>query len=268
MMIMMIMMRPSCWAVGWAAEPARSLWFCCLLVALCCCPLQAASRQHVDPDEGTLSSVKPRIPEPMVVDLVRPLGAARGEVEVNSLFRFLPATRPRTLQWAPEVEYAFREGYGVEFEIPAQNGAVEAWKGALQGTLRGPWRRSFIHGWQLLAEKNRGHGSSKVDALYLAGVRWHPRWSAFTMSGLEREGGVRPARAWLGNYSLFYHRRDALHYGLESNWKGRGNSGRALLVMPQAHFRVNRLNFQLGAGWQQTARARGVQIGWRLSREF
>ena len=40
-----------------------------------------------DPDEGTLSSIKPQIPEPVVFDLVRPLGAERGEFEVNSLFR-------------------------------------------------------------------------------------------------------------------------------------------------------------------------------------
>lgn len=54
-----------------------------------------------DPDEGTLSSVRPRIPEPMVYDLIRPLGAEKGEFEVNSLFRIKPAQYPATLQWAP-----------------------------------------------------------------------------------------------------------------------------------------------------------------------
>jgi hypothetical protein len=227
-----------------------------------------AQNQPFDPDEGTLSSIKARIPEPMVFDLIRPLGAQRGEFEVNSLFRFSPTDKPRRLLWAPEIEYAFLEGYGIEFELPMENGSIDSWKGAIQGTLAGPWKKTFIHGWQVLGEKIRGGGYSKVDLMYLAGARWHRDWSAFSMTGVERESGTQAAHAFLGNYSLFFHLRDTVSYGLESNIKGRGNSGRGLLLMPQAQFRKSRLNLQVGAGCRWRKGTGGLQIGWRLSREF
>lgn len=242
-----------------------------LLVITCYVALHCSANAQnppFDPDEGALSSVKPRIPEPMVFDLIRPLGAERGEIEVNSLFRFHPADRPRRMQWAPEVEYAFLRGYGVEFELPLENGAIENWKGAIQGTLPGPWKKTFIQGWQALGEVHRKTGSSRINVLYLAGTRWHRKWSAFSMTGIERERGYGTAHAFLGNYSLFYHHRRSVTYGLESNFKGTGLSGRSVLLMPQAQFHKDRLNFQLGAGWRAPLNGSGLQIGWRLSREF
>jgi hypothetical protein len=227
-----------------------------------------AQKPH-DPDEGTLSSVKPRIPEPMVFDLIRPLGAQRGEFEVNSLFRFSPADKPRRLLWAPEVEYAFLEGYGVEFELPMENAGIDSWKGAIQGTLPGPWEKTFIHGWQVLGERSHHHELSRLNLLYLAGARWHRNWSTFTMTGAEREqDAAQTAHAFLGNYSLFYHHRKTVTYGLESNIKGHGVSGRGLLLMPQLQLRKSRVNLQIGAGWRWNNRTNGLQVGWRLSREF
>ncbi len=228
---------------------------------------QVTQRPH-DPDEGTLSSIKPRIPEPMVVDLIRPLGAKRGEFEVNSLFRLNPTQRPRQLQWAPEVEYAFWDGYGVEFEVPSENARIANWKGALQGTLPGPHPTKFIHGWQAIGEVARGREVAQIDMLYLAGARWHRHWSAFSMTGLRRELHDTSGSAFLGNYSLFFHQRDSVTYGLESNFKSRGVSGPTRLFMPQVQLRGNRLNLQFGAGWLSTSRAHALQIGWRLSREF
>jgi hypothetical protein len=241
-----------------------------LLIAVCLLPglHTALAQKPFDPDEGTLSSIKPRIPEPMVFDLIRPLGAERGEIEVNSLFRFSPGDKPRRLLWAPEIEYAFLEGYGIEFELPMENGHVDSWKGAIQGTLPGPWKKKFIHGWQALGEVSHEGGHSRINLLYLAGARWHRNWSVFSMTGVEREKGATVAHAFLGNYSLFFHLRDAVSYGLESNIKGRGYSGRGLLLMPQVQFRQHRLNLQLGAGWRWHEGTSGLQIGWRLSREF
>jgi hypothetical protein len=238
----------------------------CLM--LCVSPLLA---QHStgDPDEGTFSSIKPRIPEPMVFDLIRPLGAERGEFEVNSLFRFQPGNSPRRLLWAPEVEYAFLEGYGIEFEVPMENGAVESWKGAIQGTLPGPWKKTFIHGWQALGETSHSEDYWKLDLLYLAGSRWHRRWSAFTMTGLERESqGGASGYAYLGNYTLNFHQSKYVTYGLENNIKGRGLTGRRYVAMPQVQLRRSRVNVQLGTGYQFQRQASGVQLAWRISREF
>ncbi|MCW5978193.1 MAG: hypothetical protein KIT09_08950 [Bryobacteraceae bacterium] len=227
-----------------------------------------AERRTLDPDEGALSSIRPRIPEPMVFDLVRPLGAERGELEVNSLFRFTPAETPRRLLWAPEIEYTFLDGYGIEFELPLENAGIDAWKAAIQGTLPGPWGDRFIQGWQVLGETGHEGNHSLIDVLYLAGARWSRSWSVFSMTGFRREREHASATVFLGNYSLFFHPRDAVTYGLESNFKGRGASHRGLLLMPQAHIRKRWLNLQAGAGWRWHAGTSGLQIGWRLTREF
>lgn len=246
---------------------SRSIWLLGAFLALGLAPAQVTQPPH-DPDEGTLSSIKPRIPEPMVFDLIRPLGAKRGEFEVNSLFRFNPTQRPLTLQWAPEIEYTFWDGYGVEFEVPAENARIANWKAAIQGTLPGPRPAKFIHGWQAIGEVARGREVAQVDLLYLAGARWHRHWSAFSMTGLRRELHATTGSAYLGNYSLFFHYRPSITYGLESNLKSRGVTGATQLFMPQLQLRGNRLNLQVGAGWLSTSRANALQVGWRLSREF
>lgn len=238
--------------------------------AVVCLALETILVAQHDPDEGTLASSRPRIAEPMVFDLIRPLGSKRGEVEVNSLFRVGAGPNRRDLLWAPEIEYSFLDGYGVEFELPLRNAHRESFKGALQGTLPGPWPKHFIHGWQGIIEKSRT--GSQLDALYLAGVKLDYRWSVFTMTGVRREHGEHgedPRPAFLGNYTLFYAKNDHLTYGLETNWKGAGLHGRNVLVMPQVQFRHHRINIQVGLGWMkhQNETSRLV-AGWRISREF
>lgn len=116
----------------------------------------AATLFAQDPNEGTLSSVKPRIPEPLVFDLIRPLGAERGELEVNTLVRYKANS---AIQWVPEVGYAFAKGYGLEFELPLEDTSIDTHKAALQSTLPGPWKKKFIHGWQGIGEvaRDRSH---------------------------------------------------------------------------------------------------------------
>jgi hypothetical protein len=232
------------------------------------CTSAFGQRQPIDPDDAALSSIRPRIPEPMVFDLIRPLGAESGELEVNSLFRFMPAQSPRRLLWAPEIEYAFLEGYGIEFELPLENGGIDSFKGAIQGTAPGPWKKTFIQGWQAVAEVSHEDDAWQLDILYLAGVRWRRNWSVFSMTGFRRESDHGTAYAFLGNYSVFFAKNHTVTYGLESNFKGRGISGRGVLLMPQVHLRKSRFNFQVGAGRKWTAGRSGMQIGWRVSREF
>lgn len=241
----------------------------CLLVLLALgAPARAASAHtDVDPDEGTLSSVRPRIPEPMVFDLVRPLGARRGELEVNSLFRLSPGEQPRLLHWAPEVEYTFANGHGVELEVPIEGRRVASVKAALQGTLPGPRPRVFIHGWQGIWEGARG-GGAQVDVLYLAGARWHPRWSTFTMTGVRRERHGPEKHVLLQNTTLFYHAGKETSLGLETNLAGDGAGRHRLMLMPQVHTRKSRYNVQGGAGVVHHAGRLRLQIAWRVSREF
>lgn len=233
--------------------------------SLAVCLLAATALSAQDPDEGTLSSVRPRIPEPLVFDLIRPLGAERGELEVNSLVRYKPNG---ALQWAPEIEYAFAKGYGVEFELPLENQRIATYKAALQGTLPGPWKKKFIHGWQGIGEVARGQPYWQTDALYLAGVRFHPKWSAFSMTGWRAERGSVHGNALLGNYSLFRHQSKKTTLGLETNYKSPGATGRSFLMMPQVHVRASRINVQFGLGWLRSPGRNAPQVAFRVSREF
>lgn len=229
--------------------------------------LLSASPPH-DPDEGTLASGAPRIPEPMVYDLVRPLGAVKGELEINSLF-LRPLRRGRSLEWAPEIEYTFARGYGFELEVPMEGSRRESWKAALQGTLGLTHQGKTIHGWQALSERWRLEDRGKIDLLYLTGTRWHNRWSTFTMLGprLETEHGRhRGGLVW--NQSVFYHQSKKLNLGLESNWASPAAGSGYWLAVPQLTWRKSRYNIQLGAGSRIAEKRVKPVAAWRISREF
>lgn len=83
-------------------------------------------------EPGTFSS-SPRLPEPMVFDLVVPLGAHKHEYEFNALSQYNVKDDAR--KFNPEFEYAFTAGYGIEFELPTENGVVKAYKLGLQGAF-------------------------------------------------------------------------------------------------------------------------------------
>lgn len=238
-----------------------------LMELLCVCAAASPAAGH-DPDEGTLASSAPRIPEPMVYDLVRPLGAAKGEVEINSLF-LRPLRRGQPLGWAPEIEYTFARGYGIELEVPAEGRVAESFKAALQGTLGVYGKGRTIHGWQALWERGLHEESWKADLLYLTGTRWHARWSTFTMAGLRVEAAeARRGRAAVWNQSVFFHPSRRLNVGLESNWSGAGVRRPSWLAMPQLTWRKSRYNVQIGAGSRRLeGRTRG-EAAWRISREF
>lgn len=225
------------------------------------CLLVCLLAQSHDPDEASLSSAKPRIPEPMVFDLVRPLGAKRGESEINSLFR--------GSRWAPEVEYTFADGWGVEFELPIEKLHIESTKTALQGTLPGSIRKRSIHGVQFIWENKVQEPGGQTDTLYLFGYRFNKRWSVFQMKGLRRQWGEFESKsALLSNHTVFYQPNKKVVFGVEGNYQGKTLDARHLLVMPQVHFKFGRLNLQTGVGLNQSADRRRGQFALRLSREF
>jgi hypothetical protein len=58
----------------------------------------------------------PLIPEPMVFDMIRPLAAPRGKLEVNTLALFPLRAKDEDVDWAPEID-AFSggaAGFGVQ----------------------------------------------------------------------------------------------------------------------------------------------------------
>jgi len=213
-------------------------------------------------------SIRLGIPEPMVFDLVRPLGAAKGEFEVNSFFT-QPLRGDRTLRWAPEIEYAFRQGTAVEFELPMAGTAIENYKVALQQKLPTDRTKPFIHGVQGIGEVAR-EGGWQATGVHIAGVRIRPQWSTLSMAGFQHQRGEQVRRTLpVFNQSLFHERWDRVVLGMELNWKGRHIESRQWLWMPQVHLKVyERLNLQFGAGYSARPGTRTPVVSWRLIREL
>jgi len=107
----------------------------------------------------------PQVPEPMVFDLIRPLGAKRGEAEVNVLGLIPLRQRSGTVddvpdplglvrrspdsqefEWAPESELALMDGFAVEVEFPLENSHLESYKAAAQLTFGTAMGNRMIHG--------------------------------------------------------------------------------------------------------------------------
>jgi hypothetical protein len=188
------------------------------------------------------------LPEPMVFDLVRPLGAKKGEFEANTL-----AAAPLPdggVSWAPEIEYAFADGHAIELELPMHGGSVEALKLALQGTFGAD--RGFIHGWQGIGEFGVGGTGRALTGLYIAGLRLDDTFSVLTMVGGRHVSGIVqfPAlaqTAMLVNASAWAELTSSVTVGLETNVEV--HRGREALLMPQVHWQLpGILSIQAGVG--------------------
>lgn len=224
--------------------------------------------QHaVDPDEATFASSRLKIPEPMVFDLVRPLGAPKGELEINSLFRVSEFGGRPVLQWAPEIEYTFADGWGVEFELPVENSYVESYKVALQGKLARFGTRSTIQGWQTIYEWERGPRSPQIDLLHLFGWQINADWSFFSMNGTRRYSSPRKDYGYLGNHTVFRKFSNTFEVGFETNTQAAPAAPIRFMAMPQILWRVGSYNIQAGAG-TLTHEGTRLKLAWRISKEF
>lgn len=224
-----------------------------LMAAFCLSPALADQNRHTEPaafreGDGSLGSQGiPHIPEPMLFDLVRPLGASRGELEVNTLVEHPLGGGPA--EWAPEIEYAFADGYAVEFELPFEGSTLGEYKFALQGTLGTLRGGSMIHGWQGIGYYERDSGRYSADLLYLNGAELKPRWSTFNMIGLRRRD-VGEGEDYIGllNNSVFYDYSQQVTLGLEVNHEIDDQRWR-VRVAPQVHYDMSsHLGIQFGGG--------------------
>lgn len=195
----------------------------------------------------------PRMPEPLLFDLMRPLGAERGELEVNTLLRPPVGRRGQSVTWAPEIEFAFAPGHTVEFELPFEDGQLEAFKFGLQGTLGTFRQHRSIHGWQALVERARLGRDLQLDMLHLAGHRIGQRWSVFTMQGarFKRTAQQRAVKG-VFNPTVFREVSDRLVLGLETNLALGARRRADWVVLPQTHVEWRRYSFQFGLGVERT----------------
>ena len=211
----------------------------------------------------------PQIAEPMVFDLVRPLGAKRGELEVNTLAQYDLSGPDRVVEWAPEIEYAVADGFAVELELPLEGRKVTDYKLGVQGTFGLLNRGRGIHGVQYLGLWNRAHRRWDSSLLYVIGNRFGPRASTLTMIGVGEVGAAgRETRAVLFNHTSFYDITSATTAGVEVNLRlGRD---RSTLIMPQMQQALtDRLQVQAGLGTVRTdGDAWRPRLGIRLVRQL
>jgi hypothetical protein len=189
---------------------------------------------------------RPEIPEPMAFDLVRPLGARRGEFEFNTLKLW---SWRGGFELAPEIEYAFADNHAVELEVPIHREVPVAVKVAYQPTLGTFAANKGVHGLQFISQGGFQGRPSQGTALYLLGYRWSPSFSALFMGGTQKSvGGEHECSSGcaLLNGSLFAEPSRRLQLGLETNLRA-GSEGARWMVMPQLRVHASK-NFNLQAG--------------------
>jgi hypothetical protein len=205
-------------------------------------------------DFGSQEAV-PLIPEPMVFDMVRGLGAEKGEFEANVLAEIpVDESSARSVYWAPEIEFAVRDGLALEFELPFEDNHLEAYKFALQYTFGTAFERRFIHGTQFIAEALNGVEITELTLLYIPAMRLDEIWCFLAMLGFRTEvgGESEDGAEALVNVSLFADVGPEVTIGIESNYASGLALGSTLLVMPQVHYEFTdhwMIQAGLGAGF-------------------
>jgi hypothetical protein len=204
------------------------------------------------------------IPEPMIFDLVRGLGARQGEFEVNVLGEFpLNHASSRHIEWAPEIEVAILNGVALEFELPFEDGKLEAYKSALQWTFGQSKSGHFIHGIQFIGEKTRNKDLWEGSLLYIPAYRFSETWSTVALLGARREFGSdspHETTTLLANATVFPEVTRRTTLGLELNYAypnhpDEEGAGWKLLAMPQAQYQfTDHWSTQAGVGAEFTGR--------------
>lgn len=235
----------------------------------------------------------PHVPEPMVFDLVRPLGARKGELEVNTL-ALIPLNRRLTgssragdelgqtplsedrglIEWAPEIEFALWDGFALEFEFPFEGSRLEELKTAAQWTAGTAFGDRLIHGFQGIFERAIHSTTTTWTGVWIAAMRFNPRWSMLGMWGASHEAGSDTSGGGdrtqiLQNLSVFYDVCERLHLGLETNYAVSMAGSSTLLLMPQLQYNFgSHLSVQMGVGVSFSASKNLPQAGLRAIWNF
>lgn len=198
------------------------------------------------------------IPEPLMFDLVRGLGAKQGELEINSLADFpLNNTSRRDVEWAPEIEYALFDNFAVELEFPFNNFELEAFKMAIQWTIGSSNDNKYIHGIQVIGEQYIHDDIFELNLLYVPAYRFNEVWSAIGLFGVMLEFGAdAPQKDYtiILNASVFADLNKHTVIGLEINnsdptFQRIDDNNMELLILPQLHYEFDSgYSFQFGGG--------------------
>ncbi len=188
------------------------------------------------------------IPEPLVFDLVRDLGAKKGELEVNALFVVpLDGSDPTETEVAPEIEYVVWDDLAVELELPFSEGGLDSVKLAAQWTFGR--NEPFIHGMQIIAERFVDLSAWELSLLYVPAYRFNETWSVLGLLGLGADvgGDVDDDWGWLLNGTVFADIGEQLTFGFEVNAIVLSGDEWSVRLMPQFHYAFNE-HFVIQAG--------------------
>lgn len=223
------------------------------------------------------------LPEPMMFDLVGPLGAEQGALEANVLLQ-LPVGEDRDFSWAPEIEYTFQDGYAVELELDIGpldiSGAgatdigateIQGYKIAFQRTLGTALDQQLIYGWQAINTYEVERKAVGMDALLIVGYHVNPQWSIVAMNGIRHTDVTGGGRViGLMNFSVFHKTSARMTLGLEADFELPKKDHRGVLLMPQLHFKTSAMTTaQFGAGLESLeGGAYHPVLGMRLVKVF
>lgn len=202
-----------------------------------------------DPRTAGLHHGAAHLPEPMVFDLVRPLGAREGELEANMLIVTEVRDGHVTVGWAPEVEWALYDGVALELELPMVDAELHALKAAGQVTIPSP-DPGFTHGVQLIAEVSVTDWQPQYAAMYLLGGRVGPV-TVFGMVGARSRSPHDQLETWdlIANPTVGVDLHETVTIALETNAAFGLDERVRVLLMPQLHWQVvERFRLQVGGG--------------------
>lgn len=218
------------------------------------------------------------IPEPLMFDLVRGLGAKQGELEINSLADFpLNNTSDRRVEWAPEIEYALFDNFAIELELPFENFKLEAYKMAIQWTIGSSKSNNFIHGIQVIGESYIHDDILELNFLYVPAYRFNEVWSAIGLFGVMFESGSDAPdkkNTILLNATVFANLDKHTIVGLEFNnsdpmLQKIDDNKMELLVLPQVHYQFESgFSFQFGIGPKFTQSKTNASAVLRVIKSF
>lgn len=254
----------------------KNLFIVFLVVGVFLSHCQAFAKNEkvfVDKNTGVSGTIGPTIPEPLLFDLVRPLGAQKGEIEINTL-GLLDLGGADLFTWGPELEFVFSNGYAMEFELPFANDELEELKFALQGTISDDPTNQFIHGWQTIQRVKLNDYFWQSDYLYIHGYKFDKHWSTISLTGVRQNFfDEYYATSLLNNTSVFRHTSSKIKEGVEVNWRfddiGLSSSQTAITLVPQVHFELgDRYGLQIGAGASRHQGKWHSMFGMRLVLEI
>jgi hypothetical protein len=240
----------------------------CLPVALCVTALAFA------PSTATAqraSNRNPHVPEPLMFDLVRGLGAHKGELEVNALVVHDFRAGRDKFYWNPEVEWIVADGIGVELELAMDRGVVESTKLMTQITFGTPLPGRYIHGAQIIGERSGIDEGYDLSVVYIGAQRLTPAWSLNFIQGAKYGAGIEdrqtPYWSWLGNATLFREARRAT-FGLEVNVESPRSEAPTVRLTPQIHLNRGAWGLQAGVGAATVGNTQQTFAALRLVHTF